>query len=538
MTYDSERYILNNDSSLSPKDHKQPKNAKIEDVLYAEISIDILNDQNLTATKDDTSAIIDHALSEVNEKLDSFLNHADKMDYAFAVASGLCAGIVDSLFVGEFSLEKAHSWGSEKTEKFVVKIAKSQGYKGDDVKGAIVYLAEEKKHKDDKIAKGFHLAADSNTNSFGGGKQHHLRDFAHHASITGLAFSMLTQFTKKSYGTDTAGRFIMVDVEDTAFIGKDIPQKFLFGTVYWFFHMVSDVAGSGDLLSEGTGIPGPVLSIAKIFASTPLFRNQLNNKGNRELSVFISKLFNGTLLGDRDENGKLIPLRFDFRTELGILHEIGRQTVPVILNEVLVRSFYFLRRLIGEIRDKRIPSLEDMNLIEWKCIKPDGNRTIDRMLTISTMTFTIADTTDAAIRSAVESGGNWVIFTGKFLTRFNYVGAGRAAIAIAKEVSNESKEAQLVHEKMILTEKKTTIITKQLQEYKASLEKQVSDYLAEDIEAFMNGFDIMNQGFAVGDSDLVIQGNVVIQKALGREIQFTNQKEFDDLMDSDEPLQL
>lgn len=179
-----------------------------------------------------------------------------------------------------------------------------------------------------------------------------------------------------------------------------------------------------------------------------------------------------------------------------------------------------------------------MKRVEWQSVKPFGNRTIDRMMTVSTMTFTIADTADAAVRAAVESGGNWAIFAGRFVTRFNYVGAGRAAVAIVKEISNERKEAQLIHEKLILTEAQTAIIMKQLQEYKAALEERVSEYLAEDIEAFMSGFDVMNQGFAAGNTDLVIKGNVVIQKALGREVQFTSQKEFDELMDSDEPLQL
>ena len=41
-----------------------------------------------------------------------------------------------------------------------------------------------------------------------------------------------------------------------------------------------------------------------------------------------------------------------------------------------------------------------------------------------------------------------------------------------------------------------------------------------------------------GDSDLVIKGNVVIQRVLGRKPQFTNQQEFDDLMDSDIALKL
>ena len=46
----------------------------------------------------------------------------------------------------------------------------------------------------------------------------------------------------------------------------------------------------------------------------------------------------------------------------------------------------------------------------------------------------------------------------------------------------------------------------------------------------------MKQGINTGDSDLVIKGNVVIQRVLGRKPQFTNQKEFDDLMKSDEAI--
>ena len=513
------------------------KNFQSEEVITAEVSLKAEKTANKATFEQGQSIDLEDALLKVNQELDRYTNHADKEDYAFAVASGLCAGAVDAFFVGEFSLEKAHEWGSAKTEKFVIKIARTQGYKGNDVNDAILFLAEQKKHSDSSIKRGFHLAADSNTPDFGLGYQHHLRDFAHHASISGLLFSLLTQFTEKSYGTDTSGRFIVVDVRSKEFIGKDIPQKILFGTVFWFFHLVSDVAGSGDPLSEGTGIPGPLLSTAKLLAATPLFKDKLNDAGNRELSVFISKLFNGTLLGRRDENGRLVPLRFDFRTELGILHELGKQSLPVILNEVLVRTFYFLRRLVDEIVEKKISSFSDMGCIDWNAVKPAGNRTIDRMLTVSTITFMIADTTDAAVRAAVESGGNWVLFAGRFVTRFNYIGAGRAAVAIVKEISNEQKETQLIHEKMILMDAKTNEAIEQLEAFKAALEEKVSTFLAEDIEAFIAGFDYMKTGLSENDSDLVIRGNVVIQKVLGRAPQFTSQDEFDELMESDIPLE-
>ena len=153
------------------------------------------------------------------------------------------------------------------------------------------------------------------------------------------------------------------------------------------------------------------------------------------------------------------------------------------------------------------------------------------------MTFNIVDTGDAAIRAAIESGGNWVIFSGRFVARYNFVGAGRAVLAIVKEVSNESREAQLIHEKMLLMGAKSQMMYQQLQQFKAELEERTSEYLAEDIGAFLEGFDYMKEGLASGDSDLVIKGNVVIQKVLGRTPQFTTQEEFDDLMESDIPLQ-
>lgn len=358
----------------------------------------------------------------------------------------------------------------------------------------------------------------------------------------GLVCSILTQFTGNVYGTDVAGAFqcVPLNKDGLNLVGKSFPEKIMFGVVNWFFHMVSDVAGSsGSAMkgSFGTGLPGPLVSLLKEFSSTRLFKKQ-DAKGCKEFSVYISKLFNGTLLGERDSNGNLIPLKFDLRTEMGVAMQVGKQTIPVIINECIVRSFFLLRRLLQELSRDDIQDWSDVHKINWKAIIPFRNRTVDRMLTIASMTFTVADTADAAIHAAIESGGNWVLFSGRFVTRFNYVGAGRAALSIVREVSNEKKEAQLIHEKMILSETKAALFLKQLQEFKEQLDMKVSNYLAEDIEGFMSGFADMQQGMLTGDSDLVIRGNVTIQKVLGREPQFTNQKEFDALMESDAPLVL
>ena len=441
------------------------------------------------------------------------------------------AGIVD----GTFTLpDKTKEINQELAEEVVSAEAKVEAPSIDHLNTELARVNRDLEH--------YTNHADKATAAFGGGLQHHLRDFSHHPTPVGLVCSILTQFTGNVYGTDVAGAFqcVPLNKDGLNLVGKSFPEKIMFGAVNWFFHMVSDVAGSSGTVmkdSFGTGLPGPLVSLLKEFSSTRLFKKQ-DAKGYKEFSVYISKLFNGTLLEERDSNGKLIPLKYDLRTEMGIAMQVGKQTIPVIINECIVRSFFLLRRLLQELSRDDIQDWSDVHKINWKAIIPFRNRTVDRMLTIASMTFTVADTADAAIHAAIESGGKWVLFSGRFVTRFNYVGAGRAALSIVREVSNEKKEAQLIHEKMILSETKAALFLKQLQEFKEQLDLKVSNYLAEDIEGFMSGFADMQQGMLTGDSDLVIRGNVTIQKVLGREPQFTNQKEFDALMESDAPLVL
>ena len=392
---------------------------------------------------------IEDKLLEYNSEIDKLTNHADGIDYTIAVASGVITGLIDSFFVGEFSFENAHEFGKEKIENFVVKVAKMQGFKGNDndVPRAIKFLSENKNHRDGK--KGFHLASDTVTSIFGGGLQHHLRDFAHHPTPVGLAFSLLTQITKKAYGTDTFGNFIIVDIQNETFIGDDIPKKILYGFIFWIFHMVSDMAGSGTL-SEGTGLPGPLLSLIKELSVLPIFKNK--EIANIELPKLISKLFNGTLLN----------VRFDLRTEIGILHELSKQAMPVIINECIVRGAYFLRRLAVELRKDDISSLRDLKKINWNAVLPIKNRTITRMLTISCGTFTAIDIGDAAIRAVISSGGINPETARKFILRVNFVGIGRFAIAVGSDISQGIRKNKLEYERINLQNQQLHLLNAKL----------------------------------------------------------------------------
>ena len=368
----------------------------------------------------------------VEDLWDANINKADKIDYLLAVASGTIAAAVDIFYTGKFSLEEANRWGNEKTNKFVMRIAKWNGYKGDDLSGAIKFME-----------KMFPLAADKNTRTFGGGLQHHLRDFSHHFSLGGLMSSIFTQFTKKVIGTDVDGKLIIENVADDKLIGKDPTEKILFGTVYWFFHMVSDMAGSNATAGNGTGIPGPIVSLIKEVSSLPFFRDK--KIGDIEFHTWVSKLFNGTLLGKRDEAGKLLkPMKFDLRTEIGVLHEIGKQAVPVLINEALVRSFYFIRRLSDELKREEIKSFNDFKKIKVEKILPFNNRTIKRMVTVSSGTLVALDAADAAVRAGLKNGIHPKFFV-DFAVRINVVGVGRFIVACKADseyIAEDIREAK------------------------------------------------------------------------------------------------
>ena len=221
----------------------------------------------------------DKTIYDLNSQIELLSSQADTLDYVVAVASGIVCGMLDILWVGEFDLEKGRSVASDKVDSFVKKTAEMlEGEKFDDVKSAVKALE-----------KRFPIPSDGNTPDFGGGLQHHLRDFAHHPTVVGLAFSLLTQFTGKSYGTDVNGVFLVVDVPEKSkpFIGKDVPQKILMGTITWFFHLVSDVAGSSSTAggTGGTGVPGPILALAKEVSAIPLFKDIKINDLSKKLQL-------------------------------------------------------------------------------------------------------------------------------------------------------------------------------------------------------------------------------------------------------------
>ena len=476
-------------------------------------------------------------ISELNSEIDRFTNHADGLDYMLAVGSGILTGLIDSFFVGEFNFKKSKANANEKVNEYIMKKAKNNGYEGDRLNGAIRFLENEFKVKQDNIWNGSHINVSA--------KSHHLDDLAHHPSLLGLLSAIMVEFLGIACFQSKDGKyhfkFVGIDSKKVIKMGvaivisgiflwlvklaedyvedkfdTEIPKpirllvkllatapvaiQILKAAHNWAMHLVSDMGGSKNTAGGGMGIPGFFLSFFKEISMIP----GINMTGLPKL------------VDDLYQNKK-----FDLRAEIAVLDELNRQAVPVIINEIFVRGFYFVRHLIEEIKSNNVVKVKNLGQINWNNVLPFGNRTIVRMMTIATGTMTAIDLGDAAIRAAAKSGGNALKFLKDFILSVNFVGIGRFAIAVTSDAKMGYKRSKLRNERMYVYIEQLNLLNakvyyhtadmwisaedtgksieeayKQMQESVRSFEKAVSeieDYLKK-ISEYVPGIEQHNPG--------------------------------------------
>lgn len=422
----------------------------VDDDFEVEFSIEYIDDLLTEETKNKTSIdkdienglsevnnnieINNNKINELNKEIERLTNHADGLDYVIAVSSGIIAGLIDIFIVGEWDFQNAKAISNKQMNIKIQEFAEKQGYRdGKGLQGAVEFLEKKYPLPGDNSWKGVGIGISA--------KSHHLDDFSHHPTFIGLIFSIISQFTNTGLYSNSEGEFIKIpfNIDEKGYIeGKTPVAKIGAGIINWCFnvarnrkgHLYSDMAGSKHTAGAGMGIPGSIMSTLKELSSLPGFRDtkfpeklakaykEGIGKSNGQLDL---KIFNNVFEGASS--------KMDIRTENAVLHELKRQAMPVMINEIVVRSFYFIRRFIKELKEKG-----DLTLIEWKKVLPFNNRTIVRMLTIATGTFTLIDLADAAIRGAVKSGGEMAVFAKEFILRVNFVGLGRFFISVGSDI--------------------------------------------------------------------------------------------------------
>lgn len=197
-------------------------------------------------------------------------------------------------------------------------------------------------------------------------------------------------------------------------VGNDLAEKIIYGTINWFT----------SLVGTNTKMSGPMGSLLKSIdenkASVKLMsKSNLNEALAKETSKGTLNLTQGLTFVN-----------------------FAKQTLPVLLNECLVRAFYFIHRFFQEVSDNNITSIRDLELIDWKSTIPFKNRTVVRMLTISTSVFSALDIAAATVGSAIVADGSIYKFLNNFVLHINFIGAGRVILALGADLYMGAKLAK------------------------------------------------------------------------------------------------
>lgn len=402
------------------------------------ILLEINEDKNRLDTTSGIDIALEQAkldirlLDETIESVKTIKQNCDKIDYALAASSGALCGILDMFFVGkpgETPLGNiTDKWFADRTEDF----AKKGGWKPKGeakLENAIKWLEEKFKIPYDQtgIGEAAKEVFGFNTDP----SKHHLESLGHNPSILGLFFSILDQFTNRSHFVIDGQLISLVEADDKFKLrGSNIISKLYCGFCNWFGHLISDMSGAYNSAKKGKrgmGIPSPLWTwINDIIVI------------KRKLGISESEF-------DKSMNQIAVDLfkeGYDFRYQ-------STQVIPVLINELIVRFFYSIRRLLKyyNYTSKGNCLLNDM----WYACKPFGNPTITRMLMVAHGTFCLVDIADATARGFATGVGTFNPV--EFFLRLNLVGIGRLTLSLYGEVKCDlkyhktQKEAQLVQDK-------------------------------------------------------------------------------------------
>lgn len=95
------------------------------------------------------------------------------------------------------------------------------------------------------------------------------------------------------------------------------------------------------------------------------------------------------------------------------------------------------------------------------------------------------------------------------------------------------EDAKIAYENRLRIEEECNKSIELMRNYRNEMNEVVSKYLCDHLETFKIGFEAMDKAIIENDINGYIKGNNTIQEILNYDIQFGNEEEFDELMDSD-----
>ena len=353
----------------------------------------------------------------IDAEFEDAVSERDYSYFAVAVASGVITGTFSQLKLSEEILDKIKGWKNKDWEKYITIAAQMVGYNKSDIKGATDFLKNR-----------FVPYVEEQLNmEYQAGLEEWLKILSNHPSVAGLVFSIFTQFSEERYSFGEKG-IDKSPVPEYYAIGRNAVEKIVYGMLYWTFGLAADVAVSKRALLEDMKIPKEVLILLKELCKLPMFKGIPSNycEAERLFSNWIRKIFENSKYTDDDGSEKA----FDLRDAIDTLSsKTIESSMPVLVNECMVRGFYVVKKLYVEIKEKNIKSFDELDKIDRGNVIPFNNRLVSRMVLISSGCFVGINVAGATLKAIIKEVKNDGSFAKTLVTEINVAGVGRFVFA-------------------------------------------------------------------------------------------------------------
>ncbi len=373
----------------------------------------------------------------VDAEFEDDLPDSDKACYIAAAMSGILTGIMRNFGIADAFEEMVERFKNEKDwKKYVVSLASILGYMKSDYDGAVKYLAD------------MAVKAVSNENDEGMFDQVYkcLSNLSAHPTVVGLIFSVTSQFSGLEYRI-IDNKLQKITLPDYYAIGRNYHEKVVYGLLYWIFDLTVNVAYSKRNIIDNLNLPKQLTDLIKSFIGTDLMKTVPQNYDEAIIaySEWLKNLFENSEVNEADGTTRLFDLEESINIEM---KGAFRDMMPIVLNECIVRGFYFIHKLTYEIKTNSISHIYDLNKISAENVLPMNNRTVSRMCLIASSTYLAINAGRIVIECIKGKNVKDRNFKEVLLETLDIPGVIRLCIAVAVDSEYWKDDFEIIFEKI------------------------------------------------------------------------------------------
>ena len=353
----------------------------------------------------------------VDAEFEDAISEKDYPYYLLSASSGVITGLFSCFKLSNEKLERINEWKDKEWDKYVLLVAKTLGYKKSDTSGAYTFLKE-------RFVTFFDDQLRSEVDD---GIDYWLEYLSCHPSVAGLIFSIFTQFSGKKYRFGEKG-IITENVPGYYVIGRNSFEKIVYGVLYWIYNLGIDVVASQRSPLEDMNIPQSIKKLLKELYKSQIFEEAIRSIiGTEEVfSEWIKNVFENSQYEGEDGEVKAFDLEIEMNSLVSLIYE---SSISVLVNECIVRAFYFIKKLAIELKGKKIRSFDELKQVDVQNILPFNNRLVSRMILISSGCFVGINISGAVVKAVLKEKKNKEEFAKTLFTEINIAGVGRFVFA-------------------------------------------------------------------------------------------------------------